>query len=262
MNDRLGRFRHLEGPRTERDDPATPAPTASAERFEGVERPAGGAPVAAPRTGARLDRFGPEPDPVIELVDTEGQRPFTRCIRCGMDSNVFATTCPGCGASLDTEEQRSFNERLWASRQAEAAREAAASAERQALQAAEAEEDARTRRAMAESMAREVGDLERRRLDAEEGRWSGGRWGGGWGRGGWAGEYDPTPLGLKLLRLLPGPGWQLAAAAVAVLVVGGLVISGLSGTLHGRRGPLVGLGIFLAVVLLTPPGRRWRRWWW
>ena len=38
---------------------------------------------------------------------------------------VFATECSDCGARLDTEAQRELNERLWAERQAEAARDAA-----------------------------------------------------------------------------------------------------------------------------------------
>lgn len=255
---RFDRFDHLERPRVARDDPAAPpSPSPRADRFQGVERPAA-VPLATPATGARLERFGPEPDPVIELADTDGQRPFTRCARCGTDSHAFATACSGCGARLDTEDQRAFNERLWASRQAEAAQEEAANAARRALQARDDVDQARARRALAEEMAREVGERERRRLDADAGGWGG--WGGELGRGGgWS--YDPTPLGLRLLRLLPGPGWQLAAAAAAVAVVLGVVGLGLSGVLHARRGPFVGVGIFLAVLLLTPPGRHRSRWW-
>jgi hypothetical protein len=172
VSDPLDRFRHLEAPRRERADPAAPAPESPhAERFDGVERPAAGAPPPAPGTGARLDRFGPEPDPVLELVDTDGQRPFNRCMRCGADSNVFATACPGCGASLDTEEQRAFNERLFAARQADAARDAASAAERRELRDRAEAEDAGLRRAAAEELAREVGKQERRRLEAEEWRY-------------------------------------------------------------------------------------------
>jgi hypothetical protein len=158
---RLRRFLHLERPRTAS---AAEAPRRAAERFEGVERP-GTAPRAASASGAALDRFGPDPDPRIELVEADAsERPFTRCMRCGMDHPVFAVECSGCGASLDTAAQREFNERLWAARQEQAVREQAALAEREALRArAGAELDA-SRRAMGEELAREVGRRERRRL--------------------------------------------------------------------------------------------------
>jgi hypothetical protein len=166
---RLRRFLHLERPRAAADEAAGPDPGAgTAERFEGVERP-GARPAAASSSGARLDRFGPEPEPSIELVEAGGgAQPFTRCMRCGMDHGVFATSCTGCGASLDTAEQREFNERLWARRQAEGAREAAASAARREHEARAQAELARARRAMGEELAREVGRRERARLGEEE----------------------------------------------------------------------------------------------
>jgi hypothetical protein len=167
---RLRRFLHLERARAERpdgdaDDDATPG---TAERFGGVERPGAAGPAAPRSSGQDLGRFGPEPEPSIELVEADaGERPFTRCMRCGMDHGVFATECSGCGASLDTEDQRAFNEQLWARRQEDAAREAAASAERRELQARAEAELAASRRAMGEELAREVGRRERERLDAE-----------------------------------------------------------------------------------------------
>lgn len=211
MPERRRRFLHLERRRPERPPEDAIAPSAS--RFEGVRRPpAAGAPPAA-RTGATLDRFGPEPEPTIELVEAEGsQLPFHRCQRCGMDSNVFATACAGCGTSLHTEAQRAFNERLHADRQAEAAREAAAAAERDALRSRAEAEDAGARRALYEALAREVGDRERRRLDAE------GLGGGGLGtfgrmRRGWHG--DPTrPAVRSLLRFLRSPAGVVLAAAL------------------------------------------------
>jgi hypothetical protein len=167
---RLRRFLHLERPRPAASaEAAEPAP-ARLGRFGGVARP-GEKPGAPSSSGAELDRFGPEPEPRIDLVETEaGARPFTRCERCGMDHGVFATSCGGCGASLDTAAQREFNERLWARRQEEAAREAAAEAERRALRARAETEYAAARRGMAEELAREVGRRERARLDAELGR--------------------------------------------------------------------------------------------
>jgi len=173
---RLRRFLHLERPRADAAGPAHPGGE-TAERFEGVERP-GPAPEAPRTSGAELDRFGPEPPPRIELVEAaSGERPFTRCMRCGMDHNVFATECGGCGASLDTAAQREFNEKLWAKRQEEAAREARAASERNEIQARADSELAAARRAMGEALAREVGRRERRRLGVEEWQ-SGDGWGG------------------------------------------------------------------------------------
>jgi hypothetical protein len=165
----LRRFLHLErarppAPAGERAE----APSAAADRFAAVERPRHEAAPNASATGVALARFDEEPAPALELLETAaGARPFTRCMRCGRDHGVFATGCDGCGASLDTDEQRTFNERLWAARQADAAREAEAAAERRALAERAHAEDARLRRAMGEALAREVGRRERRRLDAE-----------------------------------------------------------------------------------------------
>src|SRR5512141_440901 len=156
----LRRFLRIERPRAERPEDVDPSPD-TAERFGDIERP-GPTPGAPRSSGAAMDRFGPDPEPRIELLETAAaDRPFTRCMRCGMDHNVFATECSGCGASLDTEPQRDFNERLWAKRQEEAAREARAEAERAGR--AEAELTA-SRQAMGEELAREVGQLERRRI--------------------------------------------------------------------------------------------------
>jgi hypothetical protein len=249
---RLGRFLHLERPRPPDaggDDPDPPPPVGG--RFEGLERPRGAGPVPAaapPRTGVQLDRFGPEPEPSLELVDTEGTPPFTRCMRCGADSNFLATECAGCGASLDTREQREFSERFWAERQAESEREARAEAERRENAARAEGEEARARRAMAEELAREVGELERRRIAVEEG-------GFGLGLGG-----DHRPLALRLIGLIPDPRWQVAAALVCAALVLGLVVHGITGMAHHHRNPSLAVGILLLVVLALPGGA-WRRRW-
>lgn len=232
---RLRRFLHLErarpgGPGAE---PSREVPGGTEERFTGVERPQPGpAAPSRPRTGARLERFGPEPEPTLELVDVDGSRPFIRCRRCGMDNNVFATACQGCGVSLDTPEQHDFDERFWTARQAEAEREAREAGERRELQARAEAEAARERRAMGEAMAREVGERERRRLD-------------GWmGRGGSGGEW--SPLGLRLMRhLIPDERWQVAAMALA---------AGSSAVLAGYgihvRSAVLGIAGAAALVLL------------
>jgi ribosomal protein L37E len=203
------RFLHLERRRPER--PPEEGPAQSAGRFEAVRRPPGtGAPPAA-RTGATLERFGPEPEPSIELAPADGGHlPFQRCQRCGMDSHVFATACAGCGTSLDTEAQRTFDAQLHAERQADAAREAAASVEREALRARGEAEDARARRALYEGLAREVGERERRRLDGEGllGLGAFGRTSRGW-------HATPSrPVVRLLLRFVRSPAGVVLAAAL------------------------------------------------
>jgi hypothetical protein len=160
-------------------------------------------------------------------------------MRCGMDHGVFATECTGCGASLDTEEQRAFNEQLWARRQAEAAREEAAAAERRELEARARAELDRERRALGETLAREVGDRERRRL-------GGGSGGAGWS-GGWGSSEPSAPIGLRILRALPDWRWQLGAIAAAVAIVSGLVA-------YGARGhPAALLAAIVLVIGLVAP---------
>jgi hypothetical protein len=161
---RLRRFLHIE--RTRAETPDTDPDAATARRFGGVQRP-GAAPETPAHSGADLDRFAPPPPPSLELGGLPaGARPFTRCPRCAMDHHVAAVVCSGCGTQLDTAESRAFNDALWQERLAQAAQEAEAGA---ALQAAREEADAqaaRDRRAMGEALAREVGEAERRRLDA------------------------------------------------------------------------------------------------
>lgn len=242
---RLSRFLHLERARPEpRDEAEAEASASTADRFEGLQRPSRG-PEAPRSSGADLDRFGPEPPPRIELVETSsGAQPFTRCMRCGMDHGVFATVCTGCTASLDTPEQRDFNERLWARRQEEAAREAAVSAELRAERERAQGELARARRAMGEDLAREVAQRERARL-----RLGGDGMPSSWGGGSGSGTIGP-PLGLRLLRALPDRRWQIGGVLAIVAVVGGLAAVGL----RGHPGALLA-AILLGILLAAP---NWR----
>lgn len=165
---RLRRFLHIE--RTRSGGAESEPDAAVARRIGGVEHP-GAAPRTPARSGAGLDRFAPPPPPSLELDRAAaGERPFTRCAACGMDHNVNALECSGCGARLDTEACRAFNEALWQERLAEAAREAVVDAERRAARAEADEAAARDRRSAAEELAREVGKVERQRLDRELGR--------------------------------------------------------------------------------------------
>lgn len=109
-------------------------------RIEPPGRPAG----RPPPTGASLDRFGPAPDPPMELLETAGRvRPSVRCMRCGVASDLFVRRCPGCDADLDTAAQHAFNEKCWTEAQARAEREASSARERRALQERAAAEDGR-----------------------------------------------------------------------------------------------------------------------
>jgi ribosomal protein L37E len=186
----LDRFRRIERSRREAPVPAGDPDTAG--RIEGVERPLAG-PTHPAASGADLDRFAPPPPAPVELVPADAdRRPFTRCLRCGMDHHALASECAGCGAALDTPEQRAFNDGLWAERRAERAEEERLHAEREVERLRAAAELAVERRAAAESLAREVGERERRRLQA----------------GGFEGGMDEA-LGLIVLWTASG----LAAAA-------------------------------------------------
>jgi hypothetical protein len=227
---RLTRFLHIERPRAGGDGSAPGAPAAGG-RFDAVEQPkAGPEPRAA--TGARLERFEPAPAaaPRLELAETgAGARPFTRCMACGMDHGLHAGVCANCGARLDTPEQHAFNERLWAERQAEAARERAAGETFRAEQERAAAEEARARRALAETLAREAGDAERRRLGITTGGW--------------------RPVGAALLELVP-EAWRLRAA----LAAGAFLVALLAGGLLARSGGTVVLAVLLGILLVVPRG--------
>lgn len=193
MASRLRRFLHLERPRDGAGAP-DPAPGASdrAARFGAVQRPdPGPAPADVPATGARLERFGAEPEPALQLLDRGDRLPFTRCLRCGMDSHALAVECPGCGAALDTPEQRAGDERLRVERARQAEEEAREAAARREALAREEAGEAASRRALGEALAREVGDRERWRLEAE----------------GLGGGPGPLELGARVLRAL-GARWR------------------------------------------------------
>lgn len=232
------RFQRLERPRAAGPAPE-PGPGDAAiearERFGAVERP--GAPVGrAARSGAGLDRFGPAPEPRLELAEpADGDRPFVRCARCGADASPFATRCERCDADLGTPEQRAFSERFWAERQVQAARERAEEEARRAERDREASVD---RRAMGEALARAVGDAERHRLARE-----------GFGGAPWTSDGEPASLApalVRILRAVEGPArWGALAAVIAV--PGALFLSRSTFGLF--------LGIVVIVVLVAPPLR-------
>lgn len=244
MAGRLRRFLHIERARVPGAAPAGRAGgdgaaegAARSGRFDAVEeRAAHATPQLA--TGAQLERFAPgsRQEPALELASRAGDaRPFTRCARCEMDHGLHALVCAHCGERLDTPGVEAYNARLWADRQAATARDAAAGEALRTEQERAREDDARARRALAESLAREVGDRERRRLGVAAGG-------------------PETALGAVLLRALPDRRWKVAAACAAGAAVLGLLGGGLA-----ARSPTVALaGLVLGIALAVPTGRRRR----
>jgi hypothetical protein len=265
--DRHDRFLKLERPRTGAAGRADPL--ANDERFEGIGdagprgAPAGASvPPPRPETPApappgAADRFRPAPERGIDTAALpEGAQPFTRCARCEMDNSVYARACQNCGADLETPEQRNFNEQFWGRRQAETrAEKAAADARAKAVEGSEAEVQ-RARREIAARMARREADRVEDELDAAEGgrrrRW--GSWDDGGGPAeGWGGE--PVPVGIRLLRMIPGTGWKIAAVATVVALPLLLAVF----TRGGAQ--LAGMLVLMLVGGLFSNGRRrWRRW--
>jgi hypothetical protein len=251
---KFDRFRRLERPRAAGAGEAT-APSGTDARIEAVEGPAPAAPPPAgdPASGGELERFRAPPERSLEL-DRPGQeaQPFLRCAACETDNHRAASSCTSCGADLDTEPQRRFNQRFWAARRAEAAAEAEASAARRQRLEQEAADEAALRRRNAEALAREVGDAERRRLEREG-------FGPGWtgpADGAWSGDGTPSaqPLAIRWLRSLP-PGWPVPVGLALLLLPVGLYVAW----------PAAGLVAGAALLALcSPPGwrsrRRWRPW--
>jgi hypothetical protein len=274
MGDGLRRFLHLERPRRPSDG-ADEAPAARATRFDALAGPSTSTvsvhpePFDSGRDAAsaqdRLRAAGaeskgarfrdPPPSTGLELdLAPADEQPFRRCCRCEVDSGRFASACSNCGADLLSDEQRVFNERLWAERRREAADLERENAERHEAARRAEEEGARAQRAAAEALAREVGDRERRRLERD-----------GWGGAGtwsadddaWTGR-DVRPVGLRLLALIRAPRWRMAVIAALLALVLGAVVYALA-----RRQPGAIFVVALVVSILFSPQRpRWRRRFW
>jgi hypothetical protein len=219
-SERRDRFLKLERARPGRDDAPDPVPSSS------------------------TDRFRPPPERPLETAEERtGSQPFVRCLSCQMDNTIYAATCQNCAAELDTPAQRAFNQKLWADRQAQAESERRALAEREQARQRDAAEQARNRREVAEELARREKD----RIDEELPD-------GPFGRGPGAGPRADT-AGMRLLRLLPGLGWRIAAACVAIGIPLLLLLFG--------RGQIQMVGMMLlglVIALFSPGRRRFRRW--
>ncbi|HSM92106.1 MAG TPA: hypothetical protein VLT47_04405 [Anaeromyxobacteraceae bacterium] len=213
-DDRFKHFRHLERPRQPGGAaPRDPSPGTEG-RFGALEERRQGAEGSAGVADGHLGRFRPAAERPLELAPAEaGELPFVRCAACQVDHNRSAATCSNCGADLRTREQRAFNALLAEERRAQATAEAAQVAELERAREEAAAGEAQAKREMAETLAREVGEAERRRLDAELGGGFGappgrGGWGSGWGSGEWGdagwgrGRHGAIGLGGWLLSLL------------------------------------------------------------
>lgn len=184
---RLSRFLHLEKARpdaTSHQPPAAPGGDAggTSDRFEGVQTDA--SELIGARAGkGTLARFDEAPTAAAELRLDEKRRsdqPFIRCAGCEGDNNKFASVCAHCERPLDTAEQRAFNERLWAEREAITREEEDAAAIAATAAAADAATTGRGAQPVSgaskeawEAMARQVKQDTLLRL-GEPGNWS--RW--------------------------------------------------------------------------------------
>jgi hypothetical protein len=210
-------------------------------RFLNLEKPhVPGEKPPAPHEVATRARFTGEPSG-IALEPDFGEQPFLRCPNCEADNTRYAERCMNCRAPMGGDDVRAFNERLWAERQAQRARDDAA------LRESRAQPDlVQQNRMLGEALAREVGERERARMS-----WW---WGGGY--------QDATPIGLRLLSLLPTTQGRVIAGGLAFVTFVGAVGLALSARGHPRLqgvGFVVGL---LLLVLFTPNVPRRRRWWW
>jgi hypothetical protein len=204
-------------------------------RFLNLEAPhrPGDAP---PHEVATKARFTGDPSG-IALAHDVGEQPFLRCPRCEADNSRFADRCFNCQEILTGEDVRAWNEQLWERRRAESAREQV-----QAQESRSQGEILRQNRMLGEALAREVGQRERARLS-----WS-------------SGGHDFTPVGVRLLWLLPTARarvWAGAAAAAAFFAAGGVA-------LMARGHPMAQAGgavVALLLLVLFAPNARYRRWW-
>ena len=217
-------------------------------RFLNLERPR--RPGEAPQHEvATANRFTGEPSGMALETD-HGEQPFLRCPRCEADNSRYERRCMNCQGPLDTEEVRAWNERLWAERRAQAAREAQVKPQGPIPTTTE-EALLQQNRMLGEALARSIGDRERTRLS-----W----WSSGYGYD--DGYSNFTPIGVRLLGMLP----TTRARVIAGAIVAGLFI-GAAGMAYGapRHSPLRIAGFVMDVVLVllfSPNVPRYRRWWW
>jgi hypothetical protein len=224
---RLDRFKRLEAKRADR---AGEGPKQTEARFNRVEKERAPGEAPPPRAAPeRIERQVGEQPLTLDTRSTEEQQ-FTRCMHCEADNSRFAQTCIHCGAPLQTEPQRDYNERFWRQRQEQTAREQQGIQQLRQGKAQLTDEQARVQRAAFEQMVQEA------QSDARN-----------------AGQ----PWGIRMINALKDPiqQWLLIGffAAVAVGSVAGLR--------YARPDQpslrwVCGGALLALVVLFTPPS-----WW-
>jgi len=204
-------------------------------RFLTIERPhrPGDGPKHEVATTAR---FSGEP-PTMALERDFGEQPFLRCPGCEADNSRYAERCQNCHRPLTDEDVRAFNEKLWAERKAQQVLEQAARGDAQS-----AAEQMRQNQLLGEALAREVGARERTRLF-------------------WMSDenFDRTPIGVRLLSLLPTAGARRIAGGLAFLLFVASMWTAIAAHGHPKL-QSAGFVAALAVIALFVPGRG-RRWW-
>jgi hypothetical protein len=205
-------------------------------RFLNLERPRRPGEAAPQHEVATKARFTGEPSG-IALAPDSGEQPFLRCPRCEADNSRYAERCLHCQAPMTGEEVRAWNDQLWAERKAEQAQQSSAPAE-----ARRAQSLVQQTRMLGEALAREVGERERSRLS--------------W----WSGANSLTPVGIRLLSLLPSTRARVLAGAIAFVTFFGAAITAFAARRHSV---LQGAGFVVALVVLVlfAPNIRYRRWW-
>jgi len=242
---RFDRFRKLEAPRTER--PAD-GPRKNQERFDWMEAeraPSDLPPPPPPPPGPaaqRIERQVSEQPLTLDPRNKQEQQ-FIRCMRCEGDSSRYADDCVHCGAALQTEAQRDFNERFWQQRQ---------------VQVAEEKQAAEKFRAGRQQMTKEQAEAQAEAYMAMVQESRGGEMGGG---SSW------TPPGVRFIRSIESSNGQWLAVG-GFVVAGALAVLGLLKHRPGQDMLVWGcMGVLLLLgVLFTPPvfwssrGRRRRSW--
>jgi hypothetical protein len=181
-------------------------------------------------------RFRGEPSG-IALEPDFGEQPFLRCPRCEADNTRHAERCQNCQAPLTGEEVRAWNEQFWAARQ----QAGSGKSEAEPVQASTPEHQ----RLLGEAIAREVGERERARLS-----WWGPRR-----------AHDSTPIGMRLLAMLPTRRAQVIVAATALAAFAASALAALGGS-HRPAVRGAGLVVSMLLLLLFAPNRPRRRPWW
>ena len=225
MAGRLTRFLNLEKARKPSDTPAHGIATRA--RFS--DEP----PAPAAEESFRAEREAQLRSGIEVEAGSAAEQPFFRCPVCEGDNTKYAVKCINCQGRLDSDEVRSWNARLWKERRKERAQEPAV----------RPPPPPAVQQQLGELLARQVAQTERARM-------------------GWNGDSrDRTPLGMKLLELIPDPNLRFAAAMGMVAAFFG---SGLVAFVAKGHPALQAVGTVVAVALLIlfmPNRRRRSRWW-